>query len=48
MVVIGVAGSQLIMRLLASEDVWHRRIFNVLALWSLGVIARSLGREIQF
>lgn len=46
-VVVGVAGNLLIMRPLMSEDAWNR-VFNVFALSSLGVITRSLWKEIRF
>lgn len=46
-VVIGVAGNLIIMRPLMSDDIWNR-VFNVFALSSFGVVARSLWKEIQF
>lgn len=46
-VVLGVAGNLAIIRPLVSEETWGR-MFNVFALSSLGVIARSLWKEIRF
>lgn len=46
-VVVGVAGNLVIMRPLLSEETWGQ-VFNIFALSSIGVVARSLWKEIQF